>query len=270
MARSQRLRDDLTFGGRMPWAVGLLIALTVVGSLAAALLSRHGAALFERGALVPSAVLHGEVWRLVTWPFLEPSPIWLLVECLFLYWFGKDLANEWGSPRFLRVFGVVTLAAALATCGVSLVDPAVREALYLGMWTATLAIIVAWGLWFPDRELRIYFLFPITGYWLAWATMAITAVFAVYAGWEHYLPALCAFVGVLAWLFRHSLAARVAAARRALGARRREAERRDRAKKRAKSAAYLRTIEEEDDDEPPPLPPDVEDRVRDLFNGRKH
>src|SRR3954467_1641019 len=103
MARSQRLRDDLSFGGRVPWAVGLLLVVTIALSLAGAFGGRHGSPIFDLGALTPPDVLHGQVWRLATWCFLEPSPLGLIFGCLALYWFGSDLANEWGSPRFLSV-----------------------------------------------------------------------------------------------------------------------------------------------------------------------
>src|SRR5258706_924834 len=157
MARPHRLREDLTFGGRIPWAVGLVLVLTIACSLVGAFGARHGPPLFELGALIPQHVLHGQVWRLATWPFLEPSALGLIFGCLGLYWFGTDLANEWGSPRFLAVFGAVMLAAATATCLVALVDPAVVDQVYLGSWTATSAMVVAWGLWFPDRVVRTYF-----------------------------------------------------------------------------------------------------------------
>jgi len=217
------------------------------------------------GALVPSEVWRGQVWRLATWPFIEPSPLSLLFTCLSLYWFGSDLAREWGSPRFLAVFGGVTLAAAVGTCLIAQIDEGALSQRYLGSWALTCAMIVAWGLWFPDRVVRIYFVLPIRGYWLAWLTVALTVVYAVYAGWERFLPELFAEGSSLAWLFRRPLLARWTTSRKAAEGRRRDAVR---AKKRAQSVAYLRVLETHDDD-PPPLPPDVEDKVRDLFRGKK-
>src|SRR5256885_1878791 len=79
--------------------------LTIGTSVTAALGSRHGPLpLFELGSLVVDRVFSGEIWRVVTWSVLEPSPISLLFACLFLYWFGRDLAGVWGSRRFLNVY----------------------------------------------------------------------------------------------------------------------------------------------------------------------
>jgi membrane associated rhomboid family serine protease len=266
--RGQRL-DAFTFGGRLPWAVGLVLAITVVLSLFAAFGSRHAAPLFDWAALCPGDVWHGQLWRLVTWPWIEPSPLGLIFACLFLLWFGRDLAEELGSPRFLAVFGGVLLAAGVCTCLVALIDPSVLEQQYLGGWALADAMIVAWGLWFPHRVVRFYFVLPIRGFWLAWLTVAITVVLAVYMGWESVLPDLCAEGAILAWIYRGAVVTRWARMRRSVGeARRRDARRRQRSAARAKGVAHLRLVESSDDD-PPPLPPEVQDRVDALLGGPK-
>jgi membrane associated rhomboid family serine protease len=266
MPRRSSWQDSFTFGGRLPWAVGLALSLTIGLSLLVAFSSRHTAPFFELLSLTPGEVWRGQVWRLVTWPFIEPSVLSLIFACLFLYWFGRDLADEWGSPRFLAVFGGVALGAAVGTCLVAQMDKPVLDEQYLGSWAVTAAMVVAWGLWFPDRVVRLYFVLPIRGYWLAWLTVAITVVLAIYSGWERYLPELFAEGSTLAWMFRRSIVARWARARRAAGERR-EAERRAAARKRAKSVDYLRVVEADDD--PPPLPPDVEAKIQDLLGGRR-
>jgi len=243
--------------------VGLVLCLTAGLSLAVALGDRHAGGLFDLVSLVPRDVWHGQVWRLVTWPFIEPGPLSLIFALLFLYWFGRDLAEVWGSRRFLLVFGSVALTAAAGTCLVAQVDAPVLDHAYLGGWALGSAMIVAWGLWFPDRVVRIYFILPIRGFWIAWLTVAVTVVYAIYAGWEGYLPELLAEGSILAWLFRRSLAARWARLGRDIAIRRRDAAR---ARRRAESAAHLRLIESVDDDAP--LPPEVEGKIQDLLSGR--
>lgn len=260
-------RDALTFGGRLPWAVGLVLAITVVLSLLVAFGGRHDAPLFDLLALWPAEVWRGALWRLTTWPFIEPSPLGLLFAILFLVWFGRDLAHELGSRRFLALFGAVLLVAGVGTCLVAQIDRPVLDVQFAAGWALSDAMVVAWGLWFPHRVVRLYFVLPIRGYWLAWLTVAVTVVLAIYFGWESYLPNLFAEAAILAWLYQPALFARWSRMRRAAGeARTREARRRDRANARAKGAAHLRVIEPDDDD-PPPLPPDVEARINDLIRG---
>jgi len=139
----------------------------------------------------------------------------------------------------------------------------VMEHVYLGGWALKCAMVVAWGLWFPHRTVRLYFIIPIAGYWIAWLTVALTVVFAIYWGWEGYLPDLFAEASILAWLYRRLLAAKWTRARRDLDLRRQGAER---ARRRSKAASHLRLIESQDDDGDAPLPPELEDKVRDLLS----
>jgi membrane associated rhomboid family serine protease len=267
MPRPAPLTDRLTFGGRLPWAIGLLIVLTVGLSLFAAFGDRHAAPLFDLASLRPAEVWRGQLWRLVTWPFIQSGPFALLWACIFLYWFGRDLAGEWGSHQFLAVFGAIAIISAAATCLVALVDPAVRAHVYLGGYAIECGMIVAWGLWFPDQVVRLYFVIPVRGYAIAWLTIAITVFIAFYSGWEGVLPELVTEGSTLAWLFRRSILWRWRRAVSGVEARRRDARRRKRAQ--AASVAYLKVIESEDDDEPPSLPPDVERQIEDLLRGGK-
>jgi membrane associated rhomboid family serine protease len=244
---AKRWQQSLTFGGRLPWAVGLLLSATVILSLSVAFGDRHAGAIFEFVSLVPANVWRGEIWRLVTWPFVEPTPLGLIFGCLFLYWFGNDLAREWGSRRFLGVFSGVMLVAALGTCLIARVDPPVLMHPYLGSWALTTAMVVAWGLWFRDRVVRIYFVLPVRGYWLAWGTVAFTVVYAIYTGWMGLLPELFAEASILAWLFRKTILSRWTKTSRSFDSRRREADRMKGARKRGRVAVdYLRAVEPPD------------------------
>jgi membrane associated rhomboid family serine protease len=217
MRGSGNWQRRLTFGGRIPWAVGLLLSVTLVLSLTAALGSRYLGPLFDAMALQPAAVWHGQLWRLVTWPFVEPSPIGLIFACLTLYWFAPQLAQRWGSPRLLRMVGGIILVAAVGSCLVGLVDEEIMSASYLGSWTISAGLVVVWGLSFPDQVVRIYLVLPIRGYWLAWGTVAITLVFAIYSGWTRLLPEMLAEVAALCWFHRTLLRARWARVRGSLG-----------------------------------------------------
>lgn len=262
-----RLPEPLSFGGRVPRVIGLLIVVTVTLSILIAFGDRHAGPIFQATALIPRAVWSGQIWRLATWAFVEPSPIGLIFGCLFLYWFGGDLVRAWDSPRFLRLYTWIIFASSIATCLIALVDPGVMNAPYLGGWSTAAGLTVAWGLWFPDRVVRIYFVLPLRGVVFAWLTVAITVLFAIYQGWERYVPELCAEAATFAWLYQGVFMERWRKARADRGKRRREAAQRDRVKKRAKSAAHLRLIEA-NDDAPPDLPPEVDQKLDDILRGR--
>ena len=239
---SDSTRDHLTFGGRLPWGVGLLLVLTVVPSVVAALGSRHVAPIFELAALDPSAVWRGQVWRLATYALVEPGPIGLVFTCLAYAWFGKDLAADWGSGWFLRVFGSVAVGAGVLTCLVALVDPSVAGHRYLGALPISGAVFVAWGLTFPYRRVLFFWFFPIRGWWAAWGTVALTALYAAYGGWAGVLPELLAELGIAAYLMRGDTLARFVEQLRGVWS-----EQKRRAS-RAKAASHLKVVEEVDDE----------------------
>jgi membrane associated rhomboid family serine protease len=243
MVPARQWQRNFTFGGRIPWAVGLLLALTVALSLVTKLGDRHGGSLQDLLALRPAEVWHGQLWRLLTWSYVEPSAMGLIFSCLGLYWFGPALAQGWGSPRFLAVMVGAMLVAGGGTCLVALVDPPVMQAEYVGSWAMITALVVAWGLTFPDRVVRLYLVLPIRGFWLAWLTVAITVVYAVYSGWLNLLPELIAEAAALAWLYQRVLLARWTRARGAYRARQQAARRASEARRRGGVVVDLRTGE---------------------------
>ena len=260
MRRSDKILDRFTFGGRVPGGIGLILAVTIVTSLVAAFGSRHDSPLFELGSLVPERVFHGEAWRLLTWAVIEPSPFSLLFACLLLYWFGKALADEWGSRHFLAVYFGIAIVAAVGTCVLALFDKDIVGKRFLGSWPLAEAITVAWGLWFPTRVIRIYFVIPVKGVVLAWGTVALTVVYAVYAGWEHVVPSLLAEGSMLAWIYRSPVVERWSKWKRARAQAVRQERVRKKSGQRMATVHVLRRLEEHDDDLPP-LPPEVEGKL---------
>lgn len=189
-ARS-RAREVFSFGGRIHTVVGALILTMAAASLFVAIASRHG---FPAAsvALTPARVFALEVWRLGTWSFVEESPFSLLFAVLFLYWFGGDLAVTWGPKRFLRVYLGLSLSVALVICVIGVLDPEVMASSYLGTLGFASGLVVAWGLLHPDREVRLYFLFPITGRFIVVLTVFLTIALGAYFGLEVVVPDLAA------------------------------------------------------------------------------
>ena len=211
MARSSRPLDRLafvdrfSFGGRVPGGIGLVLLITIVSSLTVVFGERHALELYALVPLVPGKVLGGELWRVVTWVWVEPSALSLVFRCLMLYWFGRDLTAIWGSRRFFALYFGTVLFAGVVTVLLSLIDADIRAQAYVGSLALDAALTVAWGLNFPDRVIRIYFVIPIRGYIMAWGSVALTVAYSVYSGWEAYAPVLAAEGAMLAWFYRARL-----------------------------------------------------------------
>ena len=58
--------------------------------------------------LSPYHILHGQVWRLITWVFMptDTNLVYLLIMALFYYQLGTTLERTWGTFRFnVYIFG---------------------------------------------------------------------------------------------------------------------------------------------------------------------
>jgi membrane associated rhomboid family serine protease len=120
--------------------------------------------------LTPQDVVHGQVWRLVTYMFLHAGVMHLLFNMLFLWMFGVDLERMWGTRNFAKYYFVTGVAAALTTIAVSFVPLFGLGDLYfsrtVGASGAVVAVLLAYGLYFPNREIFIYGIFPIRAKYL--------------------------------------------------------------------------------------------------------
>lgn len=196
MPRPRRLSESLTFGGRVPAAVGGLVAVLVLASVAGALSPPLRAAAF----FSPALAWRGEVWRLATWLFFETDPFALLFGALMLWMFGRDLAAALGGRRFLGAFLALGAGAAVATSLLALAWPTLLGGRWAGPWPVVDALVVAWALRYPDRQLLFMFALPVSGRTLLWLTLGGTALYAAYYGLVPYVPHLAAEGLAALWL----------------------------------------------------------------------
>ena len=175
----------ITFGGRVPPIIGVLIVATFVASIVGVVGARHGFPLLAWTALIPAAVRQGQLWRGFTWVFFETEPMALVFACLSLFWFGRDLALRWGPGRFvLNYLGLAVVVGALVT-GISFIYPSIAGAGYLGTWPIQEALIILWASYYPSRQLMFP---PLAGRQIVVGTIVMTAVFALYSGIDLFIP----------------------------------------------------------------------------------
>jgi membrane associated rhomboid family serine protease len=176
-------------GTRIPAVTGALIGLTLVLSIAGAVAAQARSPLAGWLILVPERVWNGEAWRLLTWIFVEGDPLALLFGCLGLWWFGSDLNHDWGPRRYLALVLSLAVLPALVTCGVGrLLWPTLLVTPYFGIWAVVDALLIAWAVLYPHRPIFVYFVLPLGGRLLIYATVGGTLLFALFYGFERYLP----------------------------------------------------------------------------------
>ena len=104
-----------------------------------------------------NALLHGEVWRLVTFVFVPAysSPFALLISLYFYYWIGSTLERQWGTAKFnlYYISGALltVLVVVLLTNAYNLIDGI--DGLCSGL---ALLALGAFGGWFCWNHLYVY------------------------------------------------------------------------------------------------------------------
>lgn len=104
-------------------------------------------------------ILHGEVWRVISFVFMPPSTLFILIPIiLYFYWFmGSSLEYKWGSFKF-NVFyftGIIGCIAAGFIFG------------YATNYYLDLSLFLAFAILFPNEQLLAFFVIPIKAKWLA-------------------------------------------------------------------------------------------------------
>jgi membrane associated rhomboid family serine protease len=97
--------------------------------------------------------------------FLHGGTFHILFNMLSLWMFGTDLELSWGSRFFARYYAVTGIGAGLVTVLVSLLPFQEATSMYYGSTVgasgAIFGLLLAYGLYFPERRIYLYFLFPI-------------------------------------------------------------------------------------------------------------
>jgi membrane associated rhomboid family serine protease len=113
--------------------------------------------------LIPGLVWYKYfLWQLGTYLFLHGDIPHILFNLLALWMFGGELESYWGSKKFLFYFFFCGIGAGMVTviCTI-LFTPQYQSIPIIGASGAIYGLLLAFGWLFPNRQIYIYFLFPI-------------------------------------------------------------------------------------------------------------
>lgn len=124
------------------------------------------------------AILHGQIWRIVTFLIYPPAmgswvftSVFLGVIALFLYHnLGQTLENIWGPFRFNVFFFMGVLGQVIAALVAYLVF---GERIAMTTGFLNFSIFLAFAIYFPDVQFLLFFVLPIKAKWLAVAECAV-------------------------------------------------------------------------------------------------
>ena len=132
--------------------------------------------------LIPTLVVRGMVWQLITYSFLHFTLLHFLFNALALWMFGSQIESDWGSKRFLEFYFFCTVAAALTTVAVSYMHvPGLSPATTtIGASGGIYGLLVAFGVLYGESEIMMFPLpFQIKAKYFIWGIVFLTLAGAI-------------------------------------------------------------------------------------------
>ena len=156
------------------------------------------------------AILHGQLWRLVTFIIQPPSSSLLfMIFTLFLYYMiGRELEYAWGTFRFNLYFFMGVIFHIIAAMLVYFV---LNVSLPIGTFYLNMSLFFAYAAMYPNQQLYLWGILPLKIKYLAWIDAAyfgytiLQAFMPAYGGsalygWYYQANALEAVVSLLNFL----------------------------------------------------------------------
>jgi hypothetical protein len=185
-------RWERRFGG---FAIPNLMIYVVVAMAGVWLMVQTRPELPERLLLIPSAVKHGQVWRLVTFLLLPPQfdPLGFFLYLWFMWWVGTSLEQQWGAFKFNAYYFVGALATIAASFAAG-----PMTAFWLDY-----SLMFALATVSPDETILLAFILPIRLKWLGVAGAAYMLFVAATGGLTEKAAVAGALVNYLLFFGEH-------------------------------------------------------------------
>ncbi|MBR1550139.1 MAG: rhomboid family intramembrane serine protease [Bacteroidales bacterium] len=122
------------------------------------------------------------IWQPLTYMFMHGGLTHLIMNMFMLWMFGNTIENYWGTKRFLVYYFVSGIGAGL----LYMLVPGFH--LTVGASGAIYALLLAFGMMFPNEYVYLYFLMPIKAKWMIIGMVAlelIEGIFFSYDGVAH-------------------------------------------------------------------------------------
>lgn len=173
----------------------VILIATAACFLLASILKAIGAfSLVGFVGLSGNGLLHGLVYQLITYPFIEIHLMSFLFNSLIVWFIGCELERQWGTKIYLRFLLITVLVVGLIYSLVSLLfffgTPIYFTPLY-GLSGINFALLVAYATLNPDRQMALMMIFPMRARTFCWILAGIEAYFALFSqastSWAHLL-----------------------------------------------------------------------------------
>lgn len=143
------------------YAIPGLVRMIVILNALVFVLGKLNPAFLGLLYLDKTAILQGQVWRLVTYIFIPntDSFLWILLALGFLWMIGEGLEQAWGAFRLnlYYLIGMIGTTVAAFVFGADFSNTMLNTSLYFAF---------AW--FYPDVQIYLLMILPVKVRWMAW------------------------------------------------------------------------------------------------------
>ncbi len=153
--------------------------------------------------LDPYAILHGQIWRIVSWLLIPPTAassvngimdlFFTFIMLYFYYSLGSSLERTWGTYRYnVYIFGGIlfTLAASFISLpiiaftmgGQSLEWAMAFGSLFYSTYYVNMSIFLAFAVTFPNMQVLFMFFIPVKVKWMGIIYLFMLVYEAIFSG----------------------------------------------------------------------------------------
>jgi membrane associated rhomboid family serine protease len=100
-----------------------------------------------------------QVWQLLTATFIHADMFHILWNMVFLWMVGREMESFYGTRDFVALY---VSAAVISTLGWALIDAySGHHSLMVGASGAIMSVVVLYALYYPHREILLFFILPV-------------------------------------------------------------------------------------------------------------
>jgi len=144
--------------------------------------------------LSASGLMSGFVFQLISYPLIEVNLMGFIFNSLVVWFIGSELEKQWGSKIYLRFLLINIIGVGIIYALVNLLffygTPVYSTPIH-GMTGINFAMLIAYSLLYPDRQMSLMMIFPMRARTFCWILAGIEAYMAVFSGlssaWAHLL-----------------------------------------------------------------------------------
>lgn len=168
---SDEHRPVMWLRGYPVYAAHFIVIVFVASMLVTTLLNLFGVgAVLDALIFTSGRVLHGEIWRVVTYGLVNPPSLPFVVDMAMLVWFGREVERNFGRRTFLIFYGCLYLLTPLLFTLIGIWTP-----MAVAGETGTLPIFIAFAALYPNAPI----FFNLLAKWVAAILVSIYTLIAL-------------------------------------------------------------------------------------------